>query len=697
MKTLCQFLKIAHVALGLSALFLVLSFHSAYAQNHAPPRAHSTREILRALNGAPCPHSAFTCVTLTVPLDHFNLTDTRTLDVVFAVLPATGTRQGMFVTATGGPGSAGIGCCADYYTSFFARGITEHFDIVFFDQRGVGLSGGLTCPDAAAQWYQSKWRGDTPKRAQNLRAAARRFSEDCAQASALADRAQFLGTKQAVQDLEAFRALMGDDRLWLYGESYGTQYAQMYADAHADHLAGMILDGTVDLTLDGMPYYAGAVQAFNDTLVATLTACERNSACARDFSMNPLAAYDQLAAQLRAKNQRVLFPLGNGARVARAFGLDDLESVGTGEMYSESGRMLFTRALAAYARDGSLIPLARLLYPNLGIDETTLAPLPDDTWSDAMYYGVECQDYGYFTDDVTTSENNFFAGAAPVEHSGLRLASMIWGDLPCASWPEALADATRPPPTHAPGVPTLVLNARRDPITPWVGARAVYENLDDGYLITQRGGPHVLFGRGVNCVDDIVNAFLIEGRAPAQRETECPGRVMSAYVPLAPRDVSAFASPLQALQSAETEIYYLPEFWYWDYATLTRVGCPIQGTLQFRAEGDSVLFDLRQCAFTNGFVMTGQGSYESAQDRFRLRVTVSGAQNCELAYERVGVKSSARGKCAQSRMQAVASFDSPLPAPPQQRNLMRPTRKMRARGALGDNAAQFAVSDLAAR
>ena len=53
---------------------------------------------------------------------------------------------------------------------------------------------------------------------------------------------------------------MGDDKFWLYGESYGTRFAQMYAGAHPDHLAGLILDGTIDPTLVGhrVPQRSGA-------------------------------------------------------------------------------------------------------------------------------------------------------------------------------------------------------------------------------------------------------------------------------------------------------------------------------------------------------------------------------------------------------------------------------------------------------
>lgn len=666
--------RIIHACARIVVLLFVLPVVLPHAGAQAATPPHSSREILRALNGAPCPDSEFTCVTITVPLDHFNPTDTRTLGAVFAVLPATGARKGMFVTATGGPGTAGIGCCADYYTSFFARGLTEHFDIVFFDQRGVGLSGGLTCPDAAADWYRTDWRGDTPKRAQKLNHAARAFSDDCDVESGYSDALKFLGTKQAVEDLEAFRAAVGDDKLWLYGESYGTQYAQAYADAHADHLAGMILDGTVDLTRGGIDYYTNAVQSFNDTLVASLTSCEKNAGCARDFGRNPLGTYDELASRLRTHKQKIDFPLGAGRRVSRSFGVGDLETAAVSEMYGEGGRMLLVRALAAYARDGDLVPLARLLYADLGVNETTLAPIPDETWSDAIYYGVECQDYGYFNTDVSTSENDYFAGALPVENNGLRLASLIWGDLPCASWRDSSSNPARPPHTTATGVPTLVLNALRDPITPINNARAVYENLDDGYLITQRGGPHVIFGRGVRCIDDMVNAFLIDDAMPAQRETECPGKVMAPYVPLAPRSAGEFASPLQAMRSAETEIYYLPEFWYWDYVTLTRTGCPYQGTLQFRAQGDSILFDLKQCAFTDGFVMTGQGDFDTARDRFRLDVSVTGAQLCALQYERVGSKSSVDGKCANTRVQASASFVTSTPPHVSNRAPQRPVK-----------------------
>src|SRR5690606_31731819 len=107
--------------------------------------------------------------------------------------------------------------------------------------------------------------------------------------------------RQAIEDLEVFRQIIGDEKFWLYGESYGTQFAQTYAAVHGEHLAGLILDGTVDLTLSGTEYYVQQAQAFSDTLTATLSACNEDPACAEQMNGDAIAAYDNLVARLSHK------------------------------------------------------------------------------------------------------------------------------------------------------------------------------------------------------------------------------------------------------------------------------------------------------------------------------------------------------------------------------------------------------------
>jgi pimeloyl-ACP methyl ester carboxylesterase len=585
-------------------------------------------------------------VTIDVPLDHFNPADTRTIPVVFAILPATGERKGMFVTATGGPGTSGV-LLADSYSAGFDPSILESFDVVFFDQRGMGLSGGLTCPSAATEYYQQDARGITRKQELALKKTAKTFARDCVNELGNQDLLPYLGTRQAVEDLEVFRQMIGDEKFWLYGESYGTQYAQTYAATHGDHLAGLILDGTVDLTYNGIEYYAQQAQAFNDTLVATLSACNDDPACAEAMKGDAVAAYDNLAARLSKRSLSFKFPLPTGKFKNRTFTFSDLEFVAASQMYTESDRMMFTRALSAYISNSDLVPLARLLYIDLTVDPQTLEVIPDPSWSDAIFYGVECQDYGYPGKTADQKAEKYLDAADPFERFIPRLASIIYGDLPCAYWPDATSDLSRPAYLVAKGIPTLVLGATADPATPVNNGINVYQHLADGYLITTQGGSHVTFGYGNECPDALVTDFLVNDVVPAQRETVCEGVVADEYVPIAPRTAKSFQDPAEALSSVETEIDYLPEFFYWDGFTPTSVGCTYGGTFDFDLSGSGTKynFTLNRCAFTSNFKLTGSGFYNTDLDRFVLNLQTTGRWTCDLRYVRRGEKITLSGKC----------------------------------------------------
>ena len=553
-----------------------------------------------------------------MPLDHFTPSDTRTIDVVFAVLPASGDRKGAFVTATGGPGYSGVSV-ADYYTSFFQAPIPRRFDLVFFDQRGLALSGGLTCPEAAAVYYRVDSQTATPAQQRAFKDAARRFSEDCTAEAGRPELLPYLGTAQAAEDLEVFRQVLQDEQLWLYGESYGTQFSQTYAAAHPDRLAGLVLDGTVDLTLDGPGFYEQQARAFSDTVTATLRHCTQAPACAADLGGDAVRLYDRLAADLALAPRSFEFPLADGGTDRRAFSFTDLEVVAAGQVYTEGDRMMLQRALAGAAR-GDVVPLARLLYLSLGLDPQTEQVIPDPSYSDAIFYGVECQDYAYFSGTPNERADAYLRAGQFVEAAVPRLASLFYGDLPCAFWPDATTDPARPAPLVAEGVPTLVLGATADPATPYGNGVSVFERLADGYLVSQEGGPHVIFGRGNSCPDDLVTEFLVHDRRPERRRTTCPGYLVDDYVPIAPADAGSFAGTEEALASAETEIGYLPEYYYWDGVEPSATGCGQGGTLGLTGDGVTYRFDLDRCAFSNGFAMTGRGSYDSAVDRFELHV-----------------------------------------------------------------------------
>lgn len=599
---------------------------SAPAEIPAEPREDS-RTILDRLGGYSCPDSDFTCVSLTVPQDHSDPANSETIEVVLGVLPASGDRKGMFVTVVGGPGGSGL-AVADSYTRAFDPAITEHFDLVFFDQRGVAASGGLQCVNAAAVFYQSEWDATTPAGEAALVETAQNFAQDCVTELGGPDLLPYLGTEQAVEDLELFRQAMQDQRFWLYGESYGTQFAQTYAAAHPERLAGLILDGPVDLTLSGIDYLEEQSAAFNKVLLMTLDACAKDPACAADLEGDPIGAYDDLAARLAGGTFSLEFPLPSGGVAERTLSFADLETAAASYLYSETARMMFLRALAAAESRGDLVPLARVLYDSLYLHPETLEPVPDPTFSDAIYYAVECNDYDYGPADETLRAGD------PIDLTLPRFGSIFYGDLPCAFWPDDGFDPGRPAPLTAEGIPTLVLVGTADPATPIGNARRIFEPLADGYLVVEAGGPHVIFGWGNTCVDDLVTAFLVRAALPDQLETTCEGIVIDPYLPLPPSDVSGFADVLDALISVDDEIYYLPEYYYWDLVTPTGVGCPFGGTLNFEPSEVGEQFTFVDCAFAGGFILTGSGAVDYEAERFSLEVSVTGAAQGTLAYTR---------------------------------------------------------------
>jgi hypothetical protein len=179
-----------------------------------------------------------------------------------------------------------------------------------------------------------------------------------------------------------------------------------------------------------------------------------------------------------------------------------------------------------------------------------------------------------------------------------------------------------------------VLGATADPATPLSNGLSVYRHLADGYMVTEQGGPHVIFGWGNACPDDLVTSYLVDGVLPDKRETICDGVVTSEYVPLSPLNAADFENPLKALDAAYTDIYYLPEYYYWDMTTPTTTGCPFGGILAFVPFDSGNTFTFADCTFSEGFIMTGTGTYNSDEDTFSLDVNVTGLAKGPLHYSR---------------------------------------------------------------
>jgi pimeloyl-ACP methyl ester carboxylesterase len=590
------------------SLLFVLFTTSAMAQDGG------AAGLIARLGGTPCPDdSAFTCVTLSVPVDHFDASNSATIDVVFGLLPATGERRGMFVTVVGGPGYSGLSV-ADWYSSYFDPSVLEHFDIVFFDQRGIANSQGTYCVNAVTAYDTADLMTDTPENEAAAIDAARQFVQDCTAEMEHSELLPYLGTRQAIEDLELFRQAIGDDRFYLYGESYGTQYSQTYAAAYPQHLSGLILDGVVDLTLEVQDYYVEQAQAFSDALTATLQVCNADDACADDIGGSAVSSYDLLYQHLTEQPVTTRFPLPDGSSVDRTFTATDLETVAADAVYEESARMNFVRAMGAANIHDDYVPFLRLKYQVLGVDPTTQEPIPDPTFSVAAYYAIECNDYNFFSGTPDERAEAYMRAGDAVDASIDRLSSVFYGDLPCVFW-NVQGEQTRPAPLTAEGVQTFVLNSTLDPATPVQQGYDVFSRLADGYQITMQGGPHVIFGRENECPDAAITDWMVNGTLPAERETTCEGRVMSPYISLSPVTITNIEEGMNAL---DIELSLAADYRYWDLISVLTIGCTYGGTVDFVATEDGELWNLNDCAMFPNFTVSGTAILDYNVEQFTL-------------------------------------------------------------------------------
>lgn len=616
----------------------------------APP-TEAPREVstsitakLEELGGTPCEENPdLTCVTIQVPLNHFDTANTETLDVVFGISPAFGERYGMFIQAfPGGPGGEGI---SSAYIDYFSEAILEHYDIVYYDQRGIGLSNPLECPityeadfvrylnevdNAGEEGY------DTPEEQQSLVEDTRKYIEDCvAEIGIDPAKLAFFGTNQVAEDIEDFREIIGDEKFWMYGVSYGTAVAQTYAQAYPDRLAGLVLDGTINMTLSGEESIFSQEAAFDKVLLAVLNACNEDEACSADMDgKDAITAYDDLAVRVADTPIDYEFPLPNGEKVKGTFTFNQLEYTTAYQLYSLAGRMMLLKALAAEQR-GDIIPMMRLMYNNTTIDPATFDYMGDPTFSDTMFLGVFCTDDAYF--DGTPEERISQSIEAGQASNGTvpRLDGSAYTGVSCAFWPAAPTEAPKREPLVLEGVPTFVLNATLDPATPFEEGQFVAQNLADGYHIYVEGGVHSIYGWGNQCPDQIISDFMENGTVPTEREIVCQDwetAPYSSYINNMPSNISEFADPMEMISSLENNLFYLPEVYYGDWVEDVTVGCTYGGTYTFGPGSSGEEFAYDQCSMMPGLIVTGTGTYNDGIHVFTSTLEISGTKKGNLVY-----------------------------------------------------------------
>ncbi len=450
------------------------------------------------LRWTPC-EQGFDCAVLPVPLDEAD-PSRGTVDLALTRRPAEDPdrRTGSLLVNPGGPGASAVEFLQAAWEGV-PPAVRARFDLVAFDPRGVGRSAPVRCGSTAEldRWFALDPVPDDAAELDALEAGGERLVAGCAQRAG--GLLEHLSTAQAAADLERVRAAVGDDRLTYLGWSYGTAIGAAYLDRFPTRVRAMVLDGALDPALTWDALLAGQARGFERAFSAFLADCARvRCAYRRQVAGDLGAAFDRLAARVDRAPLR-----GSGDR---RLGPGEL-ALGVGAaLYSSASWPTLASALAAAERgDGG---------PLLALSDSYLSRGPEGyANTNEANLAVNCVDRPWPRERAP-----YVALAERVAADAPRFGpAIVLSGLACASWPV--------PPQGAPArvagegaPPVVVVGTTGDPATPYAWSVALAGQLRSGVLLTVQGQGHTAYRTGASpCLVDAVDAYLVEGRAPAAR------------------------------------------------------------------------------------------------------------------------------------------------------------------------------------
>lgn len=476
------------------ARLVVLSLMTALAPFLSTTASAATSSARSALRWKAC-GGGFECAVLTVPVDATSPEPTLDLAVIRVRARDAEARIGTLVINPGGPGVPAVDYLRSAASSLPAE-VRDRFDLVAFDPRGVGGSGPIECTDSLDSIFDQSFEPATAAQRSALVAAVTSLVQQCATRNATL--LSHVSTADAVRDLEALRAALGDRRLNFVGYSYGTFLGASYADAHPDRVRAFVLDGPVDPSMSARAVTLGQARGFEHALDDFLADCSARRSCTFHHGGDAEGAYDAL----RAAAART--PLATTGADGRTLNQTRFDAAVLQQLYL--GRAAWS-GLAAALAEAEAGDASTLLA---GAD--AFVGRADDGGDDHVlesFWAVSCLDGPVVRGvDAAAALEREAVDVAP------RLGAFIVNNsLPCSVWPVS-AEAPVGPLTAAGAPPILVVGTTEDPATPLSQARSLSTALERGRLLVVEGEQHTSFNSGNGCVDAIVTRYLVEQRVP---------------------------------------------------------------------------------------------------------------------------------------------------------------------------------------
>ncbi|MFD5132495.1 alpha/beta hydrolase [Streptomyces olindensis] len=448
------------------------------------------------------------CGKVTVPLD-YSRPEKGTLDLAVARYRATGKSRGSVLLNFGGPGGQGVAQLAMGGKDFM--GLTDGYDVVSFDPRGVGRSSPVSCGNASGDALDATDGNADAADPQAVLGTLRDAAAECAEHSGPV--LPHIGTVNAARDLDVMRDALGDDKLNYLGFSYGSRLGAVYAAQFPGKVGRMVLDGVDTLTEPLAEQGVVSAQGQQTALENFLTWCTEDIAC--PFGRNPREAGEHVVQVVESLDEEPV-PTDFGEEFS---GQDFAGALAQGlysrELWPSLQRAIAqlledgdTRGLEAFLSGGFLHPPLRA--PHAGLTDPEDVPL--DNLSAALM-AVNCADD---PDRPAAAQVGRELGRlrARYEH-----ASPVFGRyrltqvLMCYGRPRG-TDFIRDEVKNVDTPRMLLVGTRGDPATPYRWTMETAERLgSSAVVLDNRGEGHTGYGSSP-CVHRKVDAFLLYGTLP---------------------------------------------------------------------------------------------------------------------------------------------------------------------------------------
>ncbi|MEV0221878.1 alpha/beta hydrolase [Streptomyces sp. NPDC050704] len=450
------------------------------------------------------------CGKVTVPLDYARPAE-GTLDLAMARFRAAGGSRGSVLLNFGGPGGPGVGQLAAGGEDFM--GLTEGYDVVTFDPRGVGRSSPVSCGegteealDATAPDVDDK--GDDPRASLDL---LRKVAAACAEHSGPV--LPHIGTVNASRDLDVMRQALGDKKLNYLGFSYGTRLGAVYAAQFPKKTGRLVLDGVDTLIEPVSEQGIAGAEGQQTALEDFLNWCVEDINCA--FGQDARSAREGVVQLVGSLDENPV-PTDFGEQFS---GQDLVGAIGQA-LYSKELWPTLSHALSSLVQDGDTrgimgfsmgFSMGGSTMPGDGglVDE---GDIPLDNLPAALM-AVNCADdpdrpsADQVTEDIDTLRAEYEHASPVFGEYRLTQVLMCYGRPKGTTYiREDVRDVDTPK--------MLLVGTRGDPATPYRWTVQTARRLGSSAVVLDNKGEGHTGYMSSKCVHRKIDAFLLHGSLP---------------------------------------------------------------------------------------------------------------------------------------------------------------------------------------